>query len=326
MEKADIAEITGIRIGHAQNLEAGTGCTVILCEKGGVAGVEVRGGSPGTRETDALDPVNNRREIHGILLAGGSAFGLDAAGGVMRYLEERGVGRDVGVTRVPNVCGAILFDLKCGDPMIRPDAAMGYEACRRAGGSPAEGCVGAGTGCTVGKVLGHGQAMKGGLGVSAFRQGELLVGAVAAVNCVGDVYDAEGGRFLAGVRQKGRRLPGGTEELILADYQSRADFFSGNTIIGCVITNAKLDKPQAKKLASISHNGIARCVRPAHSIFDGDTLFTLCTGEVSASQDACGILAARTVERAVLRGIQKARGLYGHPACCDLMETGLEEE
>lgn len=191
MERIDITDIPGFRIGHEQDINAANDCTVIICEKGTVAGVDVRGGSPGTRDTDALDPVNNRKETHVVLLSGGSSFGLDAAGGVMRYLEERGIGRNVGVTCVPNVCGAILFDLKCGDYKVRPDAEMGYRACLNAGSLPlAQGSIGAGTGATIGKASGLTNAMKGGIGACAFRQGKLLVGAVIAVNCVGDVYDS----------------------------------------------------------------------------------------------------------------------------------------
>ena len=319
MEKISVTQIPGFQIGHAQNLEAATGCTVVICEKGAVAGVDVRGGSPGTRETDALDPVNNRKEVHAVLLAGGSAFGLDAAGGVMRYLEEHRIGRDVEVTCVPNVSGAILFDLKCGNAMVRPDAEMGYLACQNAGVRPLEeGSVGAGTGCTVGKTLGKTHAMKGGIGTCAFRQGDLMVGAVIAVNCVGDICDRESGKILAGVLQDGHPFPGGSEEIIVSSYQSTADFFSGNTVIGCVITNAKLEKAQAKKLASVSHNGIARAVRPAHSVFDGDTLFTLCSGEVAANFDAVGILSAYAVEQAILQAVKKATSLGGYPSYQDV--------
>lgn len=319
MENISITDIKGIKIGHAQNFQAATGCTVIICEKGAVAGVDVRGGSPGTRETDALNPVNNRKEIHAVLLSGGSAFGLDAAGGVMRFLEERGIGRNVGVTCVPNVSGAILFDLKCGDYRIRPDAEMGYLACENAGSFPlAEGSVGAGTGATVGKTLGQSHAMKGGIGACAFRQGELEVGAIFAVNCVGDVFDMHEGRFIAGVLDKKTGTVGGTENIILSKYGDQTDFFSGNTVIGCVVTNAKLEKAQANKLASVGQNGIARAVRPAHSVYDGDTVFTMCTGEVEACFDAVGILAARAVEQAILHGVKNAESLAGYPAYKDI--------
>lgn len=319
MEEISITDIPGFRLGHAQNTEAATGCTVILCPEGAVAGVDVRGGSPGTRETDALDPANNRRVIHAVLLSGGSAFGLDAAGGVMRYLEERGIGRDVGVTRVPNVCAAILFDLKCGDPMVRPDADMGYEACMRAGQEPLRsGNYGAGTGALVGKILGHERAMKGGVGSFAWREGELLVGAVVAVNCVGDVYDREAGRLIAGARGDDGHALIGTEEIVVKNYADRADFYSGNTVLGCVVTNARLDKGRAKKLASVAQNGIARAISPAHSVYDGDTVFALCTGQVEATPDAVGVLAARAVEQAILRAVRCAQGAYGYPACRDI--------
>ncbi len=319
MERIDITDIPGFRIGHEQDINAATGCTVIICEKGAVAGVDVRGGSPGTRDTDALDPVNNRKETHAVLLSGGSSFGLDAAGGVMRYLEERGVGRDVGVTCVPNVCGAILFDLKCGNYKVRPDAEMGYRACLNAGSLPlAQGSVGAGTGATIGKASGLTNAMKGGIGACAFRQGKLFVGAVIAVNCVGDVYDSQAGRIIAGVLNSDKRTLGNSEEIILSKHENMADLFSGNTVIGCVITNAKLDKAQANKLASVSHNGIARAVRPAHSVFDGDTIFTMCTGETHANFDAVGILAAHAVEQAILNAIINSDSLCGYPAYRDL--------
>lgn len=324
MEKISISEFQGIHIGHAQNIKGGTGCTVILCPDGAVCGVDVRGGSPGTRDTDALNPVNNRKCVHGILLAGGSSFGLDAAGGVMQYLEERGIGRDVGATCVPNVCGAILFDLKCGDHKARPDKEMGYAACVNAFTEPfRSGSVGAGTGAVIGKINGGSHAMKGGIGSTVFRVGDLMVGAVMAVNCVGDVYDQEEGKIIAGVLTGGiesyRSIKlGSTEELMLASYQNERDFFSENTVIGCVITNARLTKAQAAKLASIGQNGIARTVRPAHSIFDGDTVFTMCTGEIEANFDSIGILAARAVEASIIDGVKSAESLHGFLSYRDL--------
>lgn len=334
MTEVPIFSIPGIEIGSAENEDALTGCTVVICREGAVAGVDVRGGSPGTRETDALDPVNLRQSIHAVLLAGGSAFGLDAAAGVMKYLEERGVGRDVGVTRVPIVCGAILFDLKCGDWKIRPDAAMGYAACAeaerfakargkgitRSGEMPAvrQGNAGAGSGSTVGKVRGLERAMKGGLGSACLREGELLVGAVMAVNCVGDVIDPETGTILAGVLSEDGTRRTGSESELLAEYQDQTDFFSGNTIIGTVITNAKISKAEANRLATVSHNGIARTVRPAHSVFDGDTIFAMATGTVEANADVIGILAVRAVERAITNAIRNADTAGGYKAWKDL--------
>ncbi|MDF2988780.1 MAG: peptidase family [Eubacterium sp.] len=320
MEKIDISQIQGIHIGHAHNLEAGTGCTAILCPEGAVSGVDVRGGSPGTRDTDALNPVNNRKHVHGILLSGGSSFGLDAAGGVMQFLEERGIGRDVGKTIIPNVCAAILFDLKCGDFKVRPGKEMGYEACINAFEQPfRSGSVGAGTGAVIGKVNGSRHSMKGGIGSAAFRVGELVAGAVMAVNCVGDVFDPKAGKIIAGVLSENGNELDSSEELLLAEYDSQRDFFSENTVIGCVITNANFSKVQATKLASIGQNGIARTVRPAHSIFDGDTVFTLCTGKLDASFDSVGILAARAVEAAIIDAVVSAESLHGHISYKDFM-------
>lgn len=308
MQEIKIQEIPGFRMGNAQNLSAATGCTVILCEQGAVCGVDVRGGSPGTRDTDALSPVNNRLQTHGVVLAGGSSFGLDAAGGVMRFLEEKKIGRDVGVTVVPNVCAAILFDLKCGAANIRPDAAMGYEACCQAYENKwTEGSVGAGTGATIGKIRGKEFAMKGGLGTAAFRQGDLMVGAVMAVNCVGDIVEDQ--QIIAGALADDGVSMADSQKIVLETYNQAKDLFSGNTIIGCVITNAKLPKPQAVKLASLGHNGIARAVSPAHSVFDGDTIFTMCTGAVETTFDAVGILTAEAVRCAILNAVKQADSL-----------------
>ena len=308
MQKVSINDIAKFVIGQAQDFKAATGCTVIICEEGAVCGVDVRGGSPGTRDTDALNPINNRKNVHAVLLSGGSAYGLDAAGGVMKYLEERKIGRDVGVTVVPNVCAAILFDLKCGDYKIRPDEKMGYDSCVNAFLKQPfnSGSFGAGTGATIGKVRGGAYSMKGGIGSCAFRQGNLFVGAVMAVNCVGDIFDSKTGKILAGARADDGKTFIGSENVILEEYDIITDFISGNTIIGCVITNAKLDKAQATKLASLGQNGLARAVRPAHSIYDGDTVFTMCTGEVSATLDAVGILAAAAVEEAIIDAVKSA--------------------
>jgi len=322
MQKVSINDLQKIAIGHAQNVDVATGCTVIVCPDGAVCGVDVRGGSPGTRDTDALNPINNRKTVHAVLLSGGSSFGLDAAGGVMEYLETHKIGRDVGVTVVPNVCAAILFDLKCGDYKIRPNAKMGYTACENAFSNQpfASGNFGAGTGATIGKVRGDAYAMKGGVGSCAFRHGDLFVGAVMAVNCVGDILDSKTGKIIAGARADDGKTFIGSESVILDDYKCKTDFFSGNTIIGCVITNAKLDKAQATKLAALGQNGIARAVRPAHSIYDGDTVFAMCTGEVSATLDAVGILASLAVEEAIVNAVKSAVSLGGFAAFKDLCQ------
>lgn len=322
MKEIKITDMDGFYIGNAQNETAGTGCTVIICEEGAVAGVDVRGGSPGTRETDALNPCNLRQSIHAVVLAGGSAFGLDAAGGAMQFLEEKGVGRDVAVTKVPIVCGAILFDLKCGDYRIRPDRKMGYDACANAYKEfPREGNFGAGTGATIGKAKGTEFAMKGGLGTACYQVGTLKVGAVMAVNCVGDIFDQKSNRLIAGALCEDRQTLADSEEIMLSNYEDKTDFFSGNTIIGTVITNAKLEKAQANKLASVSHNGIARAVRPAHTVFDGDTIFTMAAGEVEANPDVVGILAVRAVEQAILNAVKKAETAYGYKAYRDKLQT-----
>lgn len=323
IKKIGINEIHGFRIGQAQNLEAATGCTVVICDKGAVAGVDVRGGSPGTRETDALNPVNNRKEVHAIVLAGGSAFGLDAASGVMKYLEENNIGRDVGVTVVPNVSGAILFDLMCGDHRIRPDAAMGYEACVEAfnNASWKSGNYGAGTGAILGTTLGLERAMRGGIGSCALQHDHLMVGAVIAVNCVGDIYDYEAGEIIAGIRSDNGKGFYNSEKAILEKYKTREDLYSGNTVIGTIITNASLSKSQATKLAAVAHNGIARTVRPAHTIYDGDTIFALCTGEVDSTIDAVGILACKAVEAAILDAVKSANSFGIIPSSKDYLAS-----
>jgi L-aminopeptidase/D-esterase-like protein len=317
MKKISINDIAGFHIGQAQNTQAATGCTVVICESGASCGVEVRGGSPGTRDTAALNPLCNRRRVHAVMLAGGSAFGLDAASGVMRFLEERGVGRDVGITHVPNVCAAILFDLKCGDHRVRPNAEMGYGASQDAfaGGKFESGNYGAGTGATVGLLRGVKHAMKGGIGSAAFQVGELKVGAIVAVNCLGDVV--EGGTIIAGTRADDGVSFADSERLLLQEYQFNKDFLGGNhTVLGCVITNARLDKVGATRVAAQAQNGLVRVIRPPHSVFDGDTMFAMCFGEVETTLDAVGILAIRAVEAAVLDGVKSARELAGYPAIC----------
>jgi L-aminopeptidase/D-esterase-like protein len=323
MEQIGFPEIGGLKVGHAQDLEAATGCTVVMAEQGATVGVDVRGGAPGTRETDLLDPVNLVQQAHAIILAGGSAFGLDAAAGVMQYLEEHGVGFDVRVTRVPIVCGAALFDLTIGDHRVRPDKRMGYQACLNASSSEcAQGSVGAGTGATVGKILGMGRAVKGGLGCFALQAGELKVGALVAVNCLGDVLDPDSGRKLAGPLNGDLRTFADTEEIMIAAYADTGSLFSGNTTIGVVATNGALTRPQAAKLASMAQNGYARTMRPAHSMYDGDTIFAMSTGAVAADLSVVGLLAARVMERAVLAAIENAASLCGVRSVTELKAAG----
>lgn len=318
MKEVNITDIRGIRIGHAQSKEGGTGCTVVLCEAGAVAGVDVRGGGPASRETELLRPVNLVQTIHAVMLSGGSAYGLDAGSGAMRYLEEKAVGFDVGVGVVPIVCGASLFDLVVGDPKCRPDAAMGYEACKNAGSEPpAEGNVGAGTGATVGKFLGVGRMMKSGLGTYAVRIGDLIVGAIVAVNALGDIVDVDNGRRIAGLLTEDGAEIGNTEEALYAEFDGSRNVFSGNTTIGCIVTNAVLTKTQATKIASIAHNGFARAIRPVHTMADGDTIFVLATGEVDVQLDAVGALATDVMARAINRAAWAAEPSYGLKAARD---------
>jgi L-aminopeptidase/D-esterase-like protein len=318
----EFTAIEGIRVGHAEDFDAATGCTVVISEAGATAGVDVRGGAPGTRETDLLDPVNLVQKVHAILLAGGSAFGLDAAAGVMQYLEEREIGFDVRVTRVPIVCGAVLFDLTVGDHRIRPDREMGYRACLNAGKKPLrQGSVGAGTGATVGKILGMERAMKSGLGSYALQVEGLQVGALVAVNCLGDVVDPQTGEKLAGPLNDDGRTMADTEEIMIRSFADKKDLFSGNTTIGVVATNAALTKPQATKLASMAQNGYARTMRPAHSMVDGDTIFALGTGGVEADLSVVGLLAARVMERAVIAAVKNAESLCGLKCHADVRST-----
>ena len=320
-----ITDIPGLRVGHAQNMEALTGCTVILCEAGAVGGVDQRGGAPGTRETDLLHPMHQVEKVHAVVLSGGSAFGLDSASGVVRYLEERGVGFDVGVARVPIVPAAIFFDLGIGRADVRPDAAMGYQACLNASSDPpAEGNVGAGTGATVGKILGMGQAMKSGIG-NASREiiPGLWVGAIAVVNAFGDIIDPATARIIAGARtpQAGDAPPGGAETFAdtLAVMQKLAGSQLGfgqqeNTVIGVVATNARLNKEQANKVAQMAQDGLARTVRPAHTMLDGDTIFALSCGDLKADVNIIGAYAAEVFAQAILRGVHTAQAVAGLPA------------
>lgn len=312
MKEVSVTGIPGIKIGHAQNVDGGSGCTVILCEQGACAGVDVRGGGPASRETELLKPINMVEQIHAVMLSGGSAYGLDASAGAMKYLEEKGVGFDVGVGVVPIVCGASLFDLVVGDPKCRPDQPMGYQACENANSEPpAEGNVGAGTGATVGKFLGVERMMKSGLGTYALQIGDLIVGAVVAVNSLGDVIDIETGKRLAGMLNEEGTAVISTEEALYEHYDSNRNVFSGNTTLGCIITNAHLNKNQANKIASIAHNGFARAIRPVHTMADGDTIFALSVGEVQVMPDAVGALATDVMARAINRAVLNAKPAYG---------------
>lgn len=320
-----LTAVEGIKVGQVTLEDRPTGCTVILAEAGAVGGVDVRGGGPGTRETDLLDPVNMVQEVHAIVLSGGSAFGLDAAQGAVRFLEERGIGFPTGVANVPIVPGAILFDLNVGGmPHIRPTAECGYQAASRASSKPVEeGNVGAGAGATVGKMNGPGRSMKGGLGTASITlPNGLIVAALVAVNAVGDVIDPATGRVIAGVRTQDGRELADVRTLIRSGALLPAAQPSGmeNTTIGVVATNATLDKAQATKIAQMAHNGFARAISPVHTPADGDAIFTLATGTFNEAVNIAliGALAAEVMADAIVRAVWAATGIPGHPAARDL--------
>jgi L-aminopeptidase/D-esterase-like protein len=317
-----LTDVAGLRVGHFTDARRPTGCTVVLAEAGAVCGVDVRGGAPGTRETDLLDPVNSVQQVHGVVLSGGSAFGLDTATGVMRWLEEKGIGFPVGVGKVPIVPAAILFDLAVGDWTIRPDAKAGYEAARAASAGPvAEGSVGAGAGATVGKMFGMAGAMKGGVGTASARRPDgAIVAALVAVNAYGDVVDPGTGRVLAGARTPDGKGLRGTVDALLAGEKPGQPLGGQNTTVGVVATNVALTKAEATKVAQMAHDGLARAIRPVHTPWDGDTLFALSTGALKIDQPSLvvGVLAAEAVARAVVRAVTTAAGLPGLPSASDL--------
>jgi L-aminopeptidase/D-esterase-like protein len=308
-----LTDVAGLAVGHAEAPGRPTGCTVVLCPQGVVCGVDVRGGAPGTRETDLLRSENIVEQVHAVLLTGGSAYGLDAAGGVMRWLDERGHGLVVGPSRVPIVPAAVLFDLWVGDPRIRPDASTGRAACEAAGSEVAQGNVGAGAGATVGKLHGTGRAMKGGIGSASLCVGGVTVAALVAVNAFGDVL-GEDGRPIAGARTSdGQRLADSTATL-LAGHGPMALRAGMATTIGVVATDALLTKAQANKLASLAHHGLSRSISPL-TMADGDALFALATGANSQPADLglLGSLAAEAVARAVRNAVRAAASLADPP-------------
>ena len=320
MKEISIKDFRNIQIGQAENVQAGTGCTVFLLGREGASvGLDVRGGGPASRESELLKPLATAQVIHAILLAGGSAFGLDAAGGVMRYLEERGIGVDVGVTRVPLVCQSDLFDLTVADAYTRPDAAMAYEACVNAEtGNYRDGNHGAGTGATVGKLLGMEHCMKSGIGSYAVQVGNLQVGAVVAVNAVGDVYDYENGRKIAGLLAADGKTFLDSELAALQAIEAQAEKFVGNTTLGVILTNARLDKAHLCKIAGMAHDGYARAIRPVHTSMDGDSIYAVSLGDVPADMDVVGTLAARVMAKAIVRAVQAAEPAYGLPSAGEI--------
>ena len=319
MKEIPVSQIKGFKIGHAQDLEHATGCTAILCEQGAWAGVDVRGGSPASRETELLRPVNTVQQINCVMLSGGSAFGLEAGDGAMQFLEEKGFGFDTGFGKVPIVCGASLFDLVLVTNKVRPDKAMGYAACVNAcsGQEPAEGNVGAGTGATVGKFHGPSGMMKAGLGIYAAQVGAVQCAAIVAVNALGDIIDYDDKHLMAGLLTEDKSAMADTVKVMYDEIERNRALWGGNTTIGCVITNAKLDKSQCNKLASIAHNGFAQAIRPVHSTADGDTIFLMASGEVEVGVDAVGALVTECMGRAINRAALTAEPAYGLKAARD---------
>jgi L-aminopeptidase/D-esterase-like protein len=317
----NLCDVPGVLVGHATDPEALTGCTAILFEdpQGAVVSVDVRGSSPGTRETDRLHPVGSVRGTHALLLTGGSAFGLAATDGVVRFLEEKGVGLDIGVARIPLVSTAVLFDLVVGDPVVRPGSDMGYDAASSAKSADfAQGSVGAGTGATVGKVLGLDRAMKGGIGsASVTLEGGAIVGALAAVNAFGDVRDPDTGETLAGPRMDDGSF--GDTVKLLPEAAARMGW-GQNTTLGVVATNVRLSKVQAAKVAQMAHDGLARAIEPVHTTVDGDVVFAASAGGeiLDGATDIVGTWGARVMQEAILRAVRRAEGVPGIPSLSDL--------
>ena len=323
MSIESITQIPGICAAHATNEAAGTGCTVIICPEGATGAVDVRGGAPATRETDLLRPEETVQTLHAVVLSGGSAFGLAASCGVADELERNGIGVDVGVTHVPIVSGACLFDLMCGSTDVRPTYEDGVAAAVAAlaaagNGEPlAQGNVGAGTGCTVGKSAGADRAMKSGLGEAVCEAGDLVAGAVVAVNALGDVYDPDTNEPVAGLLDEDGKLVANTPELLLS-MASGVEFIRSNTTISCIVTNAKLTKAEATKVAQMCADAYAHAIRPTHTTNDGDTIFVLATGAVESVPDIVGVLATRALGRAIVNACTSAESAYGFKAACDL--------
>ena len=318
-----ITDIKGLRIGQAENAAAGTGCTVVICDEGMRAGLDVRGGGPASRESQLLNPLMSAQILHGIVLAGGSAYGLGTANGVMKYLEEHGIGFDTGFALVPLVAQSDIYDLSVGDASVRPDPDMGYEAARRAFEEPnyRDGNFGAGCGATVGKIGGMETCMKTGIGSYAIEIGELNVGAIVALNALGDVFDWKNGRQIAGLLTEDKKGLRSTSEQMRASVKVVDNRFTGNTTLAVVMTNAYFEKAQLCKIAGMAHDGYARSINPVHTSADGDSIYAVSVGEVRADQDLTGILAAEVVSEAIIRAVENAESAYGYPSAAELRGT-----
>jgi L-aminopeptidase/D-esterase-like protein len=324
MKEISITEIQPLNIGQVENADAGTGVTVFISEKGMRAGLDVRGGGPASRESQMLNPLMAMQQIHAVVLAGGSAFGLGAADGVMRYLEEHGIGFDTGFAKVPLVVQSDIYDLSVGRADVRPDAAMGYEAAKAALESPnyKDGNFGAGCGASVGKIRGMATAMKTGIGSYAVQIGDLQIGAVVALNALGDVYDWKTGKQIAGLLKEDGSGFRDTQEYMKGNIEVVGNRFAGNTTLGVVITNAEFRKPELRKIAGMAHDGFARSIRPVHTSADGDSIYAVSVGNVRADQDVAGALAAEVVSEAITRAVNSAESAYGFPAAKDLSFCG----
>lgn len=320
MKEISVQDIQQIGIGQVENAGAGTGCTVLVCPEGMRAGLDVRGGGPASRESQLLNPLMVAQVIHAIVLAGGSAFGLGTADGVMRLLEERGIGFDVGVTKVPLVAQADLFDLTVGDPFTRPDAAMGYEAARLALDAPnyRDGNYGAGCGATVGKIGGMETCMKTGIGSFAVQIGPLQVGAIVALNALGDVFNWRSGAQIAGLLSADHKSFRSTNQTMRENIAVVENRFVGNTTLGVIVTNAAFAKPSLCKIAGMGHDGYARSINPVHTSFDGDSIYAVSVGQVEADQEVVGALAAEVISEAIIRAVESAESAYDFPAAKDL--------
>lgn len=329
LKEIPITEIGDVKIGNAEDREHATGCTVIICEKGAPAGVDVRGGGPASRESELLNPSANCQEVHAVLLSGGSAFGLDAAGGVMEYLAEKGIGFAVGDIRVPLVLQSCIFDLAFVSDKVKPDKAMARKACEAAEvNTPTEGNVGAGCGATVGKLCGPDYAMNSGLGMYAVQLGDLKVGAIVSVNACGDVYDETTNQILAGTLAPDKKHFADTEKTLYQMYMqmsaaAKAEAAKGqngvtNTTIGCILTNAKFDKAKLNKIAALAQNGYARSIRPVHTMMDGDTIYALSVGNLEVDINIVGTLASRVMAQAVKNAVLHTEGFHGLPAAADM--------
>ena len=320
MREIPVTDVGPIFIGQTEDSKAATGCTVLIAPQGMHAGLDVRGGGPASRETFLLNPLTAAQSIHAIVLAGGSAFGLGAANGVMQYLEEHDIGLDTGAARVPLVVQSDIYDLSIGDASVRPDAAMGYACARLAMESPnyRDGCFGAGCGATVGKYAGIDYCMKTGIGGYAVQIDELKIGALVVLNALGDIYDWKNGRQIAGLLNERKDALRSTAELMRQSYEVRENKFTGNTTLCVVFTNAGFSKPQLCKIADMAHNGLARSINPVHTSADGDSIYAVSIGELRADQDLIGTLSAEIISEAVIRAVESADGAFGHPCLRDL--------